>query len=202
MLASQDAFRTSTEGSIMRKWIAGAAMATILTGAGATAAVAIPASSHTPAIPSQSTQSTPTSQPPTSQPPTSEPGQDPGAGGHHKGDHNSPGKGDHGGAGQGKCDGQHERGRPMLRHGIATAAKTIGIAPKDLLTELKSGKSIADVAAAHHVDRQKVVDALVAQDNQRIDQAVKDKHLSQQRADALKKALPDRVAKFVDQHRK
>lgn len=90
----------------------------------------------------------------------------------------------------------------MLRHGIATAAKAIGIAPKDLLTQLKSGKSVADVAAAHHVDRQKVVDALVAEADQRIDQAVTNKHLTQQRADALKKAVPDRIAKFVDHHRK
>jgi uncharacterized protein (DUF433 family) len=44
---------------------------------------------------------------------------------------------------------------------IALAAKTLGMTPAELLTELKSGKSIADVASERDVPVQDVIDALV-----------------------------------------
>jgi DNA-directed RNA polymerase specialized sigma subunit len=48
---------------------------------------------------------------------------------------------------------------------LATAASVIGISEDALKTELQAGKSIADVAKAHNVDLQKVIDALVAEAN-------------------------------------
>lgn len=48
---------------------------------------------------------------------------------------------------------------------LATAAGVIGITEDALKTELQAGKSIADVAKANNVDLQKVIDALVAQEN-------------------------------------
>src|SRR5689334_21270372 len=41
---------------------------------------------------------------------------------------------------------RHARLREAVKTAIKTAADTIGIAPKDLATELRAGKSIADVA--------------------------------------------------------
>jgi polyhydroxyalkanoate synthesis regulator phasin len=64
------------------------------------------------------------------------------------------------------------------------AAKAIGISVEDLRKELASGKSIADVAKAHNVARQTVVDAMVKAGEKQLDEA--------------KKALPDRVSKAVD----
>ena len=52
--------------------------------------------------------------------------------------------------------------RQIRRAGVAISARTIGVTPQDLVTELRSGKSIADVAAEHDVSAQTVVDALVA----------------------------------------
>lgn len=46
---------------------------------------------------------------------------------------------------------------------IETAASVLGISPADLLDELKSGKSIADVAADKKIPVQDVIDALVEQ---------------------------------------
>jgi uncharacterized protein (DUF433 family) len=53
--------------------------------------------------------------------------------------------------------GMHGRGP-----GLDAAAKAIGISTNDLLAQLKSGKTIADVAKAKGVSVQKVIDAMVA----------------------------------------
>jgi hypothetical protein len=45
---------------------------------------------------------------------------------------------------------------------LQAAAKALGMTPEELRTELKAGKSIADVAAEKKVDVQTVIDAIVA----------------------------------------
>jgi uncharacterized protein (DUF433 family) len=63
-------------------------------------------------------------------------------------------------------------GRPFMDHGpghrekgmgLDAAATAIGITPEELRTELQAGKTIAQVAQAHDVDPQKVIDAMVTQ---------------------------------------
>jgi len=63
-----------------------------------------------------------------------------------------PGKGGHGKGGP---------GRKSHGPGLAVAAKAIGISEADLLTELRAGKSIAQVAQAKGVDPAKVITAIV-----------------------------------------
>jgi hypothetical protein len=85
-------------------------------------------------------------------------------------------------------------GFPGLREGFGRiggivldpVAKALGITTDELKTDLANGQSIADIAKAKKVDVNKVIDALVADANAKIDQAVKDKHLSQATADKLK----------------
>lgn len=67
---------------------------------------------------------------------------------------------------------------------LEVAAKTLGLSTDELRTQLQSGKSLADVAKAQGVDKQKLIDALVAAGEKRLDEA--------------KAALPDRVAEAVD----
>jgi hypothetical protein len=79
-----------------------------------------------------------------------------------------------------------------LRAGIAkSAADAIGIQPKDLVSELKSGKSIADVASEHNVSvdavKSKIMDNAKAaldkaRENGRIDQAKEDAALQKLQA--------------------
>ncbi len=59
--------------------------------------------------------------------------------------------------------GGHGKGGPGRKHGpgLAAAAKAIGISEADLLTELRAGKSIAQVAQAKGVDPAKVITAIV-----------------------------------------
>jgi hypothetical protein len=96
----------------------------------------------------------------------------------------------------------HGRGRPpgmgpAMRGGLAAAAKALGMSETDLLTALRSGKSLAAVAKEKGVVVQKVVDALVAQAKQRIADAVKNGRLTQAQADQrladLEQQVTDRV---------
>ena len=64
------------------------------------------------------------------------------------------------------------------------AAKALGITVAELRTALGSDKSIADVAEEKGVDKQKVIDAMVAAAEARLDEA--------------KAALPERIAAMVD----
>lgn len=75
------------------------------------------------------------------------------------------------------------RGEGKADH-LATAAEVLGMTAEELRTELQSGKSIADVAAEKNVDKQKVIDALVAAATARIDQ--------------MKSELPQRMSELVE----
>ena len=88
--------------------------------------------------------------------------------------------------------------RQIRRAALAVSAKTIGITPQALRAELKSGKSVAQVAGEHGVTAQTVIGALVGAADTRIDQAVSDHKLTSDQAAKLKAALPARVTKAVN----
>lgn len=67
---------------------------------------------------------------------------------------------------------------------LDAAATTLGMTRAELVTELKAGKSIADVAEEKDVDVQKVIDAMVAEGKARLEAAIA--------------ALPDRVTEVVN----
>jgi len=92
----------------------------------------------------------------------------------------------------------HGRGGAGHLKGLEAAAGAIGVSPDDLRTALRSGQSLAQVAAANGVERQAVVDALVAEANGRIDQAVTDGRLTAEEAAAKKATVAERVAERVD----
>lgn len=77
-------------------------------------------------------------------------------------------------------------------------ASTIGITVDQLRTELGTDKSVADVAKAHGVDPQKVIDALVADATTHIDQAVTDGRITAAQAATEKSTLVDRITKRVN----
>lgn len=69
--------------------------------------------------------------------------------------------------------------------GLAVAAKTIGIDEAALRTELQSGKTIADVARAHNVDLKTVIDALVTDMQSHLAADVASGRLTQAQADRM-----------------
>ena len=92
-------------------------------------------------------------------------------------------------------------GHPGLGRGPAldVAAEAIGISVDDLRTELEGGKTIAEVAKAHDVDPQKVIDAVVAAATKRIDEAVASGDLTEARAADLKADLVDHATRLVNE---
>lgn len=88
--------------------------------------------------------------------------------------------------------------KEVRHHTVKLAADTIGISTDELRTELKSGKSIADVATDHGVDPQTVITAIDNDVNGRVDQAVANGKLTQQRGDTIKDRAPDVIARIVD----
>jgi uncharacterized protein (DUF433 family) len=81
---------------------------------------------------------------------------------------------------------------------VKVAANKIGVQPKDLLQARRNGQSVADVATAHQVNPSDVVKAIVDAANQRIDQAVANGRLSQDKANTLKQMVPQLADKFVN----
>lgn len=88
--------------------------------------------------------------------------------------------------------------RAMIKEGLDKAAAAIGITTDALTTELKAGKTIADVAGERNVAVQTVIDALVADATARIDQAVTDGKLDAARAETMKANLVERVTARVN----
>jgi hypothetical protein len=86
----------------------------------------------------------------------------------------------------------------LLRGAAGVVTETIGIDRPTLRQELRSGKTIADVANEHNVDPQTVVDALVAAATKRLDAAVAAGRISSDRASKIEQRLPDRITKLVN----
>ena len=95
----------------------------------------------------------------------------------------------------------HPRLRALRRHEFKVAATTIGVKPAELRTDLKNGQSIADVASSKNVPVDNVITAVVNDASAKIDTAVTNGKLTQERADTLKSKLTDRVTKLVNAHR-
>lgn len=88
--------------------------------------------------------------------------------------------------------------REIRRDGVAISAKTIGVSPKALVSELRSGKSIADVSGEHGVSTASLVSALSSAADTQINKAVASNKLSSAEAKTIEAALPTYLTKAVD----
>lgn len=94
--------------------------------------------------------------------------------------------------------------RPILKIAKASvqeAARVIGIAPRDLAAELRSGKTVAQVATANGVDPATVVADLTTAANGKIDQAVTDGKLTADQGAKAKERAAAAIAKWVNEGR-
>ena len=80
---------------------------------------------------------------------------------------------------------------------IGVAADVLDMLRQDLLVELQSGKTIADVAQAKKVDPLKIVDTFVAPQFARIDALVKSGVITQQQADEAKTSMRTHITVLV-----
>ncbi len=75
----------------------------------------------------------------------------------------------------------------------SVVAKAIGISEADLKTALAGGQTVAQVAKAHNVPLQTVIDALVADGNSELQAQVANGSITQAQADAQKAAVVQRA---------
>ena len=97
-----------------------------------------------------------------------------------------------------KPEGGHGHGPGIVHASIDTAAKALGVTSEELRTALRDGKSVADVAGEKGVDVQVVIDALVAEAQERIATAVSDGRITQAQADERLATLTDDITKIVN----
>ena len=88
--------------------------------------------------------------------------------------------------------------RQIRREGVAISANAIGVTPKALVAELRSGKSIAEVAGEHSVSVTSVVSALTSAADAQINKAVASNKLSSAEAKKIETALPSYLTKAVN----
>jgi len=81
---------------------------------------------------------------------------------------------------------------------LDAAARAIGIPTSELLSALRDGRTIAEVAEANDVPVSEVVDAVVAAEQDRLDALVADGRLTQEQADALSEDLEEWVTDLVN----
>ncbi len=82
--------------------------------------------------------------------------------------------------------------------GLSAAATALGLSETELRAQLRAGKSLATVAKEKGVAVEKVVDALVAEAQQRLADAVKAGRLTQAQADERLKDLRARITERVN----
>jgi uncharacterized protein YidB (DUF937 family) len=74
---------------------------------------------------------------------------------------------------------------------VETVAEVLGLTPEDLSAELQGGKSVAEVAEAQGVDTQTIVDAVNAEIEQWVQEALDEGRLTQEQADKILESLGD-----------
>jgi hypothetical protein len=104
-----------------------------------------------------------------------------------------PARGDHG-PGPGFGHG----GRGFIGAGLDAVASALNISEEELKTELRDGKTIKEIAEAHNVDVNTVIDKLVDAANTKLDDAVKNNRLTQEQADKIKGELKTHITEFVN----
>jgi hypothetical protein len=92
---------------------------------------------------------------------------------------------------------RRRRVRRLVRHAIGLSAKTIHISRADLVSEMRAGKTVADVASEHGVKPQTVIDALVKAGQGRLDKAKAGGKLNDARYQRLEQRLPGVAQRFV-----
>ncbi len=82
---------------------------------------------------------------------------------------------------------------------VAALADLTGLSVRELLADLSPGATLADVATAHDVDPAAVVEQAAATITERINQAVENGRLTQERADEILATLESDLADLMNQ---
>ena len=94
----------------------------------------------------------------------------------------------------------HPGVRHLRRAEFKVAAGTIGIKPAELRSDIKAGQSVADVATAHGVSPDDVVNAVVQNVDAKADHALSTGKITQAQDDQIKAKVQARVTTLVNAH--
>src|SRR5918999_739366 len=97
--------------------------------------------------------------------------------------------------------GKFGRGPHMHLHSLTAAAEYLGLTQAQLRTQLNAGRTLAQVARNRDKSVDGLIDALVAAQNEKLDQAVEDGRLTQAQADQIKQGQRARITDFVNNGR-
>ena len=89
--------------------------------------------------------------------------------------------------------GQH---RVQMAAGVGIlrlAAEQTGLLPREIVAEIRDGSTLADVLAEHGIDANAFIDDAITQAETRLDQAVSNGRMTQERADELLNSLRERL---------
>lgn len=100
----------------------------------------------------------------------------------------------------GRHGGPGHRAHPLIES-VDTAVEILGIDAETLRDELRSGSSLAEIAEANGVDPQTLIDALVAEAEAMLDQAVADGRIDADRAEERRTDLDERITALVNGER-
>jgi polyhydroxyalkanoate synthesis regulator phasin len=92
--------------------------------------------------------------------------------------------------------GMHRAG--PISFGIESIADTLGITTDELRAELDAGSSLSEIIAAHGSTVDAVVDALMADTEAELTQAVENGDLSQEQADRMLENLPEHLTRMIE----
>lgn len=104
-------------------------------------------------------------------------------------------------AGQTFGPGMHFQERPvwaLIETALDAAAAETGLSVQEIAERVRGGESLAEVIAAEGGDVEVVIDAIVGEATARIDTAVVDGRLTQERADQMLANLEDGVTRAVN----
>ena len=101
---------------------------------------------------------------------------------------------DHPGRGHGRGHGV----RHGLRHQAADVLDQLGITSDEVRAGFADGKTLADIAAEQGVAEEALVDALVAAANERVDEALDNGRIDEEKAAEIKDSLDERISEMID----
>lgn len=90
------------------------------------------------------------------------------------------------------------RGAGMLRGGLDVVEETLGLTAEEIKAGFAEGKSLADLAAEQGISADELADAMVAQATERLDAAVADGKIDEDRAASAAEQLEERIDQAIE----
>lgn len=90
------------------------------------------------------------------------------------------------------------RGAGVLRGGLDAVEETLGLTAEEIQAGLAEGKTLADLAADQGISVDDLADALVAQATERLDAAVADGTIDEDRAASAAEQLEERIDQMIE----